>query len=401
MQGRRLLLLLALLAGALLVPAAAEARAPVPAGLGPAGDAFYTPPANSTARQHGDIVWARPFTGTAALKSAASNTLVLYRGTSLAGRRIATSGIVSVPRGTPPKRGWPLISYAHGSTGIADSCAPSRDTPDSPVHGYHAYAYPTLERLVRAGYAVVRTDYEGLGTPGDHPYLVGRSEGRAVLDMALAARRLNPAIGRNLVVAGHSQGGQAALWAGALARAWTPGLRLRGTLAWAPVSHLEEQGRALRSLKDPGLGLTGLIAIAVRGTDIVRRDLDATTILTDRARALYPQTLTTCLPQLGRDDSFGALAPADLPRDDADLTPFLRAIGESDPEQLTLRRAPVFVAQGTADRTVFKLFTDPLVDELRARGANVTYRTYEGVQHSPVVAASLRDALAWLTTRLG
>jgi hypothetical protein len=38
---------------------------------------------------------------------------------------------------------------------------------------------------------VVQTDYEGLGTPGTHPYLNGPSEGRRVLDMVRAARRLD------------------------------------------------------------------------------------------------------------------------------------------------------------------------------------------------------------------
>ena len=70
-----------------------------------------------------------------------------------------------------------------------------------------------LGRWLKAGYAIVRTDYEGLGTPGDHPYLIGRSEGHSVLDAARAARKLDSGIGKRVVIAGHSQGGQSALWA--------------------------------------------------------------------------------------------------------------------------------------------------------------------------------------------
>ena len=80
------------------------------------------------------------------------------------------SGTVSVPKGRAPKGGWPVISWGHGTTGIADACAPSRDSASNPAHGLIDYAYPLLQRWLKAGYAVVRTDYQGLGTPGAHPY---------------------------------------------------------------------------------------------------------------------------------------------------------------------------------------------------------------------------------------
>ena len=92
-----------------------------------------------------------------------------------------------------------MITYAHGTTGSADTCAPTR--------GYDAgtlvsYAYPLLKRWLKAGYAVVRTDYEGLGTPGVHAYLVGQSEGRSVLDAVRAARKLEPRLSKRFVIAG-------------------------------------------------------------------------------------------------------------------------------------------------------------------------------------------------------
>ena len=74
--------------------------------------------------------------------------------------------------------------------------------------------------IVNAGYLVAFSDYEGLGTPGRHPYLVGESEGRSVLDAAKAAAQLPGAdAGDQLAIWGHSQGGHAALWAAQLAEA--------------------------------------------------------------------------------------------------------------------------------------------------------------------------------------
>src|SRR5947208_1260634 len=84
-----------------------------------------------------------------------------------------------------------------------------------------------------AGYAVVRTDYQGLGTPGIHQYLVGTAEGRSTLDIVRAARKLDSRVSGRTAIAGHSQGGHAALWGAALAPKWTPELNLRGTVAFA------------------------------------------------------------------------------------------------------------------------------------------------------------------------
>ena len=123
------------------------------------------------------------------LAKAASTKLVLYTSVTPKGKRVAVSGSVSVPKGKPPKHGWPVISFAHGTTGTADVCAPSRNRKGNPARAYISYIDPELNAWLKAGYAVVRTDYQGLGTPGPHPYLIGKAEGRSVLDIVRAARR--------------------------------------------------------------------------------------------------------------------------------------------------------------------------------------------------------------------
>ena len=381
-----IVLVLLLPAGLLAAPAVAKVRP------GPKGTAFYSPPKQLKGK-HGALVWARRHTGRDALKGASRNELLLYRSTGLDGKQIVVSGSLALPKGKVPKGGWPLITYAHGTTGAADGCAPSR--------GYDAghltsYAYPLLQRWLKAGYAVVRTDYEGLGTPGVHHFLLGLSEGRSVLDAARAARAFAPRkLSKRLIVSGHSQGGHAALYAASLAPTWTPELRVRGTVAFAPASHLAAQSRATLAIGSPGAGLGAIAGLVLRGIDLEDPSLGVAGLLTPQAAALYPQTETVCYAALSQSTSFGGLPLNQILRSDVDLSPLLVAIGRSDPEHLAIQ-TPVRIEQGDADTTVFKAFTDQLVADYEQAGVKLTYATYPGVSHQGVVDAGAKDATRYI-----
>ena len=389
---RRTAIVLTLVLAAALTPAS-----PAPAQdvrKGPKGDAFYTPPKPLTGR-HGGLIWARRQTGSDALKRNAR--LMLYRSRSVDGDVVAVSGSLTLPRGPRPKGGWPVITYAHGTAGVADACAPTRGYDENQLV---SYAYPLLRRFLNAGFAVVRTDYEGLGTPGVHPFLVGRSEGRSVLDAVRAARELEPRLSNRFVIAGHSQGGHAALFAAALASRWVPDLRLRGTVALAPASHLRTQFALTRALSNPGGGLGSFVALGLRAVDTIAPRVGVPQLLTDRARGLYPDTLRRCHDTLQAGDSVGGLPLNEILRGDADLSGLLGVIGAQDPEHLTIT-SRVRLLQGTADGTVFATFTNQLVAELRGRGTKLGYTTYDGVSHAGVIEAGGADAMRWIERRLG
>src|SRR5690242_917698 len=124
----------------------------------PEGQAFYDAPAEAIAGPHGSVIRARSITGDPGLPGA-RNLLVLYRSVDLQGHPVSVSGTLAVPDGTPPPDGWPLISWAHGTTGVADICAPSRDTgPDYPAHDYTAQVREVQQHWLAAGYAVAQTD---------------------------------------------------------------------------------------------------------------------------------------------------------------------------------------------------------------------------------------------------
>jgi pimeloyl-ACP methyl ester carboxylesterase len=385
----RLVAVAALAASALALTTSPAVAAAKPA-KAPAGLKFYVPP-KTLSGKHGALIWSRPLHGKVALTGAARNYLLLYRSTSVGGKAIAVSGTLAIPKGKAPKGGWPVVSWAHGTTGVADICAPSR-TPVS---------YPTLNTWLEAGYAVARTDYEGLGTPGVHPYLIGESEGRGVVDIVTASRQLVPSLSRNWVAAGHSQGGHAALWAAALGPKWAPALKLRGVDAIAPASGARKQVELASGITTPGGGLSaGGAGIFIGAAAASPSTIKLADLLTPTAYKLVPDTETECVGQLSARNSWGGLAPADVINPSYDRTALYTVLDANEPSTLHIK-VPTLVQQGDDDAVAFKFLTDPLVASLKANGASVDYKTYPGVDHDGiVVGAPAADATAWLKTVL-
>jgi len=378
--------MLAAAAAALALPAAAGAQGAVQGKKGPAGAAFYSPPVGKIKGQAGSIIWQREVkytaSGRVALPEASKTILVMYRSRDPQGRPIAVSGTVDLPKGTAPSGGWKMISWGHGTTGVADACAPSRTKPGGPADGYIQYASATADGWLKAGYAVLRTDYEGLGTDGAHRYLIGRSEGRSIVDMALAARNVTApgTLSDEYVIGGHSQGGQSALFAASDAAKDAPGLKLRGIFAYAPASHIYEQRAAIVNLDASFSGLTGL---AVMILDSAAREAGVKTksLVTPQVAKLLPLLNKGCSPEIGK--AYAKIAPKDI----------LRAGVKSDKIDAVLKAmnpavsipVPVLILQGKSDTTVFPNFTSALKTELEAKGNNLTFREFDGLTHATVV----------------
>ena len=396
------LLILTVAATAMLLPGASLAQAG--ALKAPAGDAFYTASAKQIkAGKPGSIIWSRQVKYTAngrvALPSASKTMVVLYRSLDPKGKPIAVSGIIDLPKGKAPKGGFKVISWAHGTVGAADVCAPSRNADGGPADSYIAYATASYDGWLKAGYAVLRTDYEGLGTPGPHRYLIGASEGRGVVDIALAAHELYPTLSKDWVIGGHSQGGHAALFAAALAPKLAPKLNMKGVFAFAPASHLYEQGQAVSNLGDPFKGLTGLV-ILILNSAAREAGVNPSTLVTPQITALLPKIEEVCSAQLGGADIFGNIAPKDVLKAGATTASIDAALKAMNPNLKI--KAPVLIAQGLGDTTVFPSFTEALVNELKKSGDNVTYDTFPGLTHSGVVTDPASGAVVsdWIKAQL-
>ena len=218
---------------------------PAPAGL----SAFYAVPDPLPAGQPGQIIRAERIAVTGVHGSV---WRVMYHSRSVRGRDVPVTGFMVVPSTPPPNNGYPVVSWAHGFTGIADICTPSARLDNPAAVSQQGWgdtlSVADTNQMLDRGYLVARTDYEGLGTPGRSPYLVGDSEARGVIDIVRAARNM-PQVhaGDRYVVVGHSSGGEGALFAPHIGDSWAPELHLLGSVAEAPPSQLENLATALGS----------------------------------------------------------------------------------------------------------------------------------------------------------
>ncbi|MEU6540477.1 prolyl oligopeptidase family serine peptidase [Streptomyces sp. NPDC047000] len=371
-------------------------------------DSFYTYPDQSVIDRAapGDILRSQPIPTPASflLSSVVSRAeRIMYRTADEHGRPVAATGFLLVPRGTPPdKDGWPVISWAHGTTGLASHCAPSRSASLGGVT-------PLLLDWLRNGFAVAAADYPGLGPEGRlSSYLSLRAEGLSIAHAALAARHAGGnTVGRKWFAVGISQGGQAALAAGEWA-ASAKGMQFMGTAAMAPASHLDEAMQTMAQKQNAGeslLGLRGLLTYIAVGAHVY-----------DPAKFPYPALLSPkvageltkpgvenlCLDEIegylalfAPEKDAGTLNPAL-----AQLTPVIRTYLESlNPAQRT-SSGPILIQQGEDDVVVLPQRTTELIGELCAKNDSVDWRTYPRTDHAGVAIAGHDDLNTWLKNRL-
>src|SRR5215211_5529612 len=258
----------------------------------------FSHPATTRAENNpkpGTIVTSESMTLAANLDGVATGKRITHFSTDPSGNAIVVSGAVLTPRPEILKshrqNAGKIVAWAHGTMGLADQCAPSR-TDHLDLPGFDDYS-ATVASYLSQGWTVTATDYAGLGTPGLHPYLVGESEGRSVIDSVRAARKLNPDLSDKWVVSGHSQGGQAAIFASELAGTYGKGLQLRGTISLAPASNLD-----LITQGVVGTPYQGYLVMAIYGLSAVDATVHPEEILAQPALDRVGALETGCFEQL-------------------------------------------------------------------------------------------------------
>lgn len=234
--------------------------------------------------------------------NASKNVRMLYTSTDgVDGKTpIAVSGAVYFPKGIAPSGGWPIIAWTHGTVGVADVCAQSFRERSDRDKSY-------LGTLIGQGYAVVATDYQGLGTPGPHPYELTRAEAYSELDMLRAALRTYPSLLANkIAVVGQSQGSGATIGTLNFGPKYSPELNLVGGVATG-VAYATSGTTTAPQLAVPTVS-GGLIHLAALATydmyiwgGLGPAELPGFTIrpnVTDAALPLQAMTTTSCLDDM-------------------------------------------------------------------------------------------------------
>jgi acetyl esterase/lipase len=337
----------------------------------------------------GSLISTTPMPGA---PGGASAYRIVYTSTGLSGEPVPVSGVVVVPGGPEPPGGRPIVAWAHPTTGVVNRCAPSLARVFfSSVQGLNA--------MLARGYIVAATDYPGLGTPEVHPYLVGISEGRAVLDSVRAAQQI-PGVdaGQAFAVWGHSQGGHAALYAGLLAKQYAPELRLLGVAAAAPATDL-----ATLMTDDLGTGGGNNITAMTLWSWSRIYGVSITPLVRPGALPVIDQLANECIerwfdmfirrgPTSALEKQF--LAVHDL----ATVEPWRGLLAQNSPGALP-PDIPVFIAQGTADLLVRPSVTAAFVDALCRAGSRVKVDLLQGVGHAFIARDVATDAVAWIAAR--
>ncbi|MGZ8178024.1 alpha/beta hydrolase family protein [Williamsia sp. SKLECPSW1] len=373
----------AVAAPAAAIPAPPPEPAPIWSGL---DVREYTGPVPS---QPGTLIRSVPLDPRLRLPDAGSATRVLYSTVDGLGRPAVSTGSITLPPGTPPPGGWPVLAWAHGTVGMGDDCAPSAQRPSPSDVGY-------LGHWLRRGYAIVATDYVGMGTPGPLYYLDGITAAHSVVDSVVAAEASGLPLARRWAVIGHSQGAGAALNAARRATEFSAGsgLDYRGVLATGVPANIESVVQTLGPQFPPVVlprPLNAYVLYILAGLRAARPDLRLDDVLTGTGRGLVDRALTTCGKQL-RTRTEGLDLRTVFRRPLASIPDVYGVLHRylATPDSGYTR--PVFIGQGLVDVNVPAPSALSLAAQMTANRQPLELHVYPAADHPAVLTAVLDDA---------
>jgi len=361
------------------------------------------------------VVKVDAYTSTNLGSVAAESSILTYKMLGQSGQEVQATSLVFTPNTPPPAGGWPIVVWAHGTTGVADACAPSKAAlADS--------TKDLISKLLAAGYVVVAPDYEGLGTPGIHPFLNVKSEAFSITDAVVAAR--NYLTQRNLLTSkkwmtvGHSQGGNAAL--GAAQYASRAQLDYKGTVAVAPASNLGSilvagEAQVANAPIDIKIGTyaqldtyTALVTAGIRNT---QPSFDYGQVFTSQISGTAAQAETICAGPL--EDAFikamddykkangGTLDGYTRTQPNFMAVPLVKTFLDKDSQPLQAKvTTPIIIYQGLGDTTVPKLATDLLIFNATTVGTKINSYVTGNWDHNTAMTSNVDNIVGNVQTLL-
>ncbi len=314
--------------------------------------------------------------------------LVMYLSETELGRPVAVTGLVMVPNSPAPPGGYPVVTWGHGTNGMAPQCAPSLQ-PSSAV--------PLQNQLLDQGWEVTASDYQGEGTPGIMPYIAGVSAARNMIDIVRAARQLPAAhASANYVVWGHSEGGQTAMFGLDIAASYAPELHLEGVVAGAPPSQFQYIYAFLA-----GSPFQYYLFMAGAGFNVAYGNAIAplSVIITATGQSLLPILGQGCANYLAAQLNHVSLASI-VPADPFSIPSWKPLLEANDPGSFTSPSvAPLLIIQGGADEQIPVVTTQVLEQHECSIGQGVERWIYPGQSHAGVIPVSMADMVKWIGDR--
>ncbi|SEO24041.1 alpha/beta hydrolase [Acinetobacter sp. yr461] len=361
------------------------------------------------------VVKVDAYTSTNLGTVAAESSILTYKMLGQSGQEVQATSLVFTPNTPPPAGGWPIVVWAHGTTGVADVCAPSKTAlADS--------TKDLISKLLTAGYVVVAPDYEGLGTPGIHPFLNVKSEAFSITDAVVATRNYlsqrNLLTSKKWLTVGHSQGGHAALSAAQYAS--RAQLDYKGTVAVAPASNLGfiliagEQAVANETLdkKIPMYAqldtYTALVTAGIRNT---QPSFNYSQVFTSQTESTAQQAETICAGPLAQTFAVNMQTYAETHGGTLDGytrtqtnfmgVPIVKTFLDKDSQPLQAKvTTPIIIYQGVADSTVPKVATDILISNATVVGTKINSYVTGNWDHNTAMSSNVDNIVGNVQTLL-
>lgn len=350
------------------------------------------------------VVKVDAYTSTNLGSVAAESSILTYKMLGQSGQEVQATSLVFTPNTPSPAGGWPIVVWAHGTTGVADTCAPSKAAlADS--------TKDLISKLLAAGYVVVAPDYEGLGTPGIHPFLNVKSEAFSITDAVVATRNYlsqrNLLTSKKWLTVGHSQGGHAALSAAQYAS--RAQLDYKGTVAVAPASNLgfilvAGEQSVVNATLDKKIPMyaqldtyTALVTAGMRNT---QPNFDYSQVFTSQISGIAAQAETLCSGPLGQafgagmtkyaTDHNGTLDGYTRTQPNFMAVALVKTFLDKDSQPLQAKvTTPIIIYQGVGDTTVPKVATDILISNATVVGTKINSYVTGNWDHGTVMSTNV------------
>lgn len=307
---------------------------------------------------------------------------ILYHSRTANGEDVAVSAVVVIPDGKAPASGWPVIAWAHEFRGAGRQCAPSVKK--------NLGAGPILAMYASLGYAVVATDYSGLGADSGKAVVDMESNALDVMYSVVAARAAVPQIGRRWIAAGPFQGGLAAV---GVAESEVHDPDYLGSVGTSGMADAQEAYERFASSSNSNPNSNRMLLVLALTVKAIHPEFRVSDLLKDEALPAYQRVGETCGGETEPEFTAGMLKP------EWESNRYVKEFFRRNSPGEKRAHGPLLVISGEADPSVPVDMSEQSVARMCKRGSRILFLKYPNLDASGVMGASAADQISWIKAR--